>query len=75
MIGLMIDPVTFRKSLEYATLEDLIKKRDELILEIRRYEKDKDLMDGNIIEPTPKFIYMMNKEYLSEVCNLINEKS
>ena len=72
---MMIDPVTFRKSLENATLEELIKKRDELILEIRRYEKDKDLMEGNIIEPTPKFVYMMNKEYLSEVCNLINEKS
>lgn len=72
---MMIDQVTFRKSLENATLEELIKKRDELILEIRRYEKDKDLMEGNIIEPTPKFVYMMNKEYLSGVCNLINEKS
>lgn len=72
---MMIDPVTFRKSLENATLEELIKKRDELILEIRRYEKDKDLMEDNIIEPTPKFVYMMNNEYLSEVCNLINEKS
>lgn len=72
---MMIDSVTFRKSLENATLEELIKKRDELILEIRRYEKDKDLMEVNIIEPTPKFVYMMNKEYLSEVCNLINEKS
>lgn len=38
---MMISPKTFRENIEDATLEEIIKERDGLIREIRRYEKDK----------------------------------
>jgi len=74
MVINMIDRENFRKSLENATLEELIKKRDEIMLEIRRYEKDKELRECDFYESPPKFIYLMNQEYLAELCHLINEK-
>ena len=42
--GMMIDRASFKKSLENAAFEAL-KKRDKLILEICRYEKDKELRE------------------------------
>ena len=70
----MIDRENFRKSLEDATLEELIKKRDEIMLEIRRYEKDKELRENDFYESPPKFIYVMNHEYIAELCHLISKK-
>ena len=72
--GMMIDRASFTKSLEDATLEELIKKRDKLILEIRRYEKNKELRECDFFKSPPKFVYIMNNEYLAELCHLINEK-
>lgn len=57
-----------------ATLEELIKKQNKLKLEIRRYEKDKELRKAHIIEPTSEFVYIMNKEYLEEIIHMIDEK-
>ena len=36
----MIDPQSFREAFEDAPLDKIIKERDKLIREIRRYEKD-----------------------------------
>lgn len=71
---MMIDRESFRKSLENATLEELIEKRDRLMLEIRRYEKDKELRECDFFESPPRFVHIMNKEYLAELRHLINEK-
>lgn len=47
---MMIDPTAFREAYKNATLEEIIKERDKLIREIRRYEKGK----------MPKEDYMMD---------------
>ena len=73
--GMMIDRASFTKSLENDTLEELIEKRDKLMLEIRRYEKDKELRECDFSESPPRFVHIMNKEYLEELCHLINEKA
>ena len=71
---MMVDPVSFRKSLENATLKEIIKERDKLIREIRRFEKGKTSLDEITMDPSPEVVYMMNNEYLAELCYLINKK-
>ncbi|MBQ6629892.1 MAG: hypothetical protein IJH65_13885 [Methanobrevibacter sp.] len=71
---MMIDPTTFRKALENATLDKIIKERDKLIREIRRYEKGKIPEDEYCMDPSPEVVYRMNNVYLAELCYLIIEK-
>ena len=72
---MMIDPVTFRKALEDAPLDEIIKERDKLIREIRRYEKGKIPEEDYCMCPSPGTVYYCNNLYLAELCYLINEKS
>ena len=71
----MADPSTVRKALENATLEEIIKERDKLIREIRRYENGKIPEDEYYMDSSPEVVYMMNNLYLAELCNLIYEKN
>lgn len=70
----MIDPITFKKAYENATPEEIIKVRDKLIREIRRYEKGNIPLDEITMDPSPDVVYMMNNAYLAELCYLIVEK-
>lgn len=72
---MMIDPKTFRKGLENAHLNKIIRERDSIIREIRRYEKGKIPEEDYCMSPSPKTIYKYNQLYLAEVCYLIYEKS
>ncbi len=71
----MIDPKTFRNQYEDATLEEIIKERDKLIREIRRYEKGKIPKEDYMMDPSPEVVYYCNNLYLAELCHLINEKN
>ena len=70
----MIDPKTFREAYKNATLEEIIKERDKLMREIRRYEKGKIPEEDYCMDPSPEVIYRMNNAYLVELCYLIIEK-
>ena len=70
----MIHPKTYRDSLEDVPLDKIIKERDKIIREIRRYEKGKIPKEDYMIDPSPETVYMMNNLYLAELCNLIYEK-
>lgn len=74
MMSMMIDPTTFRKALENAPLDKIIKERDKLIREIRRYEKGKIPEEDYCRDPSPEVVYRMNNAYLAELCYLIVEK-
>ena len=71
---MMIDPATFRKALENATIEEIIKERDILIREIHKYENGKISIDEFCMDPSPDVVYLMNNSYLAELCHLIVEK-
>jgi len=71
----MIDPKTFRNQYEDATLEEIIKERDKLIREIRRYEKGKIPKEDYMMDSSPEVVYYCNNLYLAELCHLINEKN
>lgn len=70
----MIDPKTFRNMLENESLDKIIKERDKLIREIRRFEKNKIPDENYLIDPSPETIYMCNQLYLAELCYLVYEK-
>ena len=70
----MIDPITFREAFKNATIEEIIKERDRIIREIRRYEKGKIPEDDYCMDPSPEVIYIMNNSYLVELCYLIIKK-
>lgn len=69
----MIDPSTLREAYKHATIKEIIKERDRLIREIRRYEKGKIPEEDYCMCPSPETVYMMNNLYLAELCNLIYE--
>lgn len=71
---MMVDPSSVRKAYKNAPLEEIIKERDKLIREIRRYEKGKIPEDECWASPSPEMIYSMNNLYLAELCYLINKK-
>lgn len=70
----MIDSKTFRNQYKDATLEKIIKERDKLIREIRRYEKGKIPKEDYMMDPSPEVVYYCNNLYLAELCHLIYEK-
>lgn len=69
---MMISPEAFAEEYKGETLKELRKIRDELIEEIRDYEKaprGKAQMD-----PSPEVIYHCDLLYLAKICELIAEK-
>ena len=70
-----MDPKTFKESLRYASLTEIIKERDRIIREIRKYEKGKIPEEEFCRDPSPDIVYYCNLSYLSELCDLIQEKT
>ena len=75
---MMISPSWFVRELKDADYVELIKARDRLIREIRRFEKKEAAGDRTGeergIDPSPDVIYQMNLDYLSELCKFMSEK-
>ena len=71
---MMIHPKSFREAFEDATLDEIIKERDKLIREIRRYEKGKLSLEELSRRLSPDTVYYCNNLYLAELCYLINKK-
>ena len=59
----MIDPEAYRNAYEKASLKEIIKERDRLIREIRRYEKGKIPEEDYFIDHSPEIIYSCNQLY------------
>lgn len=71
---MMNDPESLKESLRHASLEEIIKERDRIIREIRKYEKGKIPEEDFCMNPSPDVVYYCNLSYLSEICDLIQEK-
>ena len=70
----MLDPKSVKESLRHASLTEIIKERDKIIREIRKYEKGKIPEEELYRDPSPDVVYYCNLSYLSEICDLIQEK-
>ena len=74
---MMISPQEFEDDLKTESLENIIKIKNSLILEIKYFEKNKDMILAQdiIICPSQEVVYKMNLLYL-DVCNkLISRKN
>ena len=74
---MMISPQSYIDELEDKSYEELIKKRDKLIRQIRHFEKHhEEIMNSEkiYIYPSPDVAYQMNLEYLGALCVLISNK-
>lgn len=74
-MAMMIDPKSFRQQFEDASLDKIIKERDKIIRQIRKYEKGKIPQEEYLRCPSPDIEYYCNNLYLAELCYLINEKN
>lgn len=71
----MMSPDMVKYQYQDAPLKEIIKERDRLIRQIRKYEKGKIPEDEYCMDPSPDVVYMMNNLYLAELCYLISEKT
>jgi hypothetical protein len=76
---MMISPETFIRGYKSKKYSELIKIRDVLIRDIRRFERNKDeeYKEGDLIiscDPSPEVVYQVNLKYLGKLCELIAEK-
>ena len=70
----MISPEYYAEQYKDSSYEELLRIRDELIKNIRAFEKGKIDKSAYMILPSPSTIYQMNLQYLAEMCKLIHEK-
>ncbi len=75
---MMISPQCFVEEYENASYPELIKMRDRLIRDLRRFEKNEMAGDRSDPEwkycPGPEVRYQMNLEYLAGICTLMKER-
>ena len=73
---MMISPLVYNELHQNDSYEDLIKERNYLIKAIKQFEKNWKEFDTYATGkfPTPKEVYIMNLEYLSHLCFLIEKK-
>lgn len=71
---MMISPKGFIQDYIDKPYAELLCVRDELISEIRDFEKRKPNPTEIIMSPSPEVIYQCNLEYLGKLCELISEK-
>ncbi|MDP3385786.1 MAG: hypothetical protein Q8S24_01025 [Eubacteriales bacterium] len=71
---MMISPEGFIQECIDMTYSELICVRDELIEEIRNFEKCKVNPSEIMINPSPEVTYQCNLDYLGSLCELISKK-
>ena len=73
---MMESPQSFIEEQKDKSYEELLKVRDELIVDILYFEKhyEEQMQDELCICPSPDLVYQFNLEYLGELCKLISEK-
>ena len=71
---MMISPETFVYEQQGKTYQELIKVRDKIIRELKKYEKGDVTLDEMLTTPSAHTRYICNLKYLSALCPLIAEK-
>ena len=72
---MMISPNAFANEHQGDSYEELLKLREELLIQIRDYEESDKSSLANIGSfPTPEVKYMMNLQYVARLCNMIAKK-
>ena len=71
---MMLDPKSYRKEFEEATLEKVLQERDRIVEFMQDFENDKLPKKYFERDTTPEEVYLLNIDYLKEICDLIKVK-
>lgn len=72
---MMVSPNAFANEHQDDSYEELVNLREELLIEINKYEASDKSASANIAcFPTPEVRYMMNLQYVARLCNMIAKK-
>ncbi len=75
---MMTSPSSFIEELKDADFFELVCQRDQLLRNIKRFEKKEMAGDRSgkewKIKPGPDVMYQVNLEYLSALCNMMKGK-
>ena len=71
---MMISPEGYIEMLDDRSYSGLLKERDSLIREIRKFESDRNKFGNeSYLHPSPEVRYQMNLQYLGKLCELISQ--
>ena len=70
----MIHPKDYRKEYEPASLEKVLQERDRIIQFMKDFENNKLPKKYYERDPSPETVYMLNIDYLKEICDLMKIK-
>lgn len=71
---MMISPEGFIEGYRNKTYKELLRVRDELMMEIRAFEEHTYDPELDLWNPSPEVVYQCNLEYMGKLCELISEK-
>lgn len=71
----MCSPDGILKDLETSSYEELLKIRDEYLIDIKYFEQHaEEIMENDVISPSQDVIYQWNLVFLSGLFRLIHDK-
>ena len=71
---MILDSKSYRKEFEYSSLEKVLQERDRIIKFMKDFENDELPEKYYEREPSPETVYLLNIDYLKEICDLIKIK-
>ncbi len=71
---MILDSKSYRKEFEYSSLEKVLQERDRIIKFMKDFENDELPEKYYERDPSPETIYLLNIDYLKEICDLIKIK-
>jgi hypothetical protein len=71
---MILDSKSYRKEFEYSSLEKVLQERDRIIKFMKDFENDELPEKYYERDPSPETIYLLNIDYLKEICDLIEAK-
>lgn len=71
---MILDPKSYRKEFEAASLEKVLQERDRIIEFMQDFENEKLPKKYFERDTSPEEVYITNIDYLKEICDLIKVK-
>lgn len=69
---MMLSPENFARQFKNSSLKECLEVRDQLLEELKKFECSPDYSSDSF--PCPLTQYLVNTDYLKELCDLITQK-
>ena len=72
--NMMLSPKDYRKELEASNFKKILRERDRIVEFMQDFENDRLPAKYYERDPSPEEVYLINLDYLKEICDLIKIK-